>query len=153
MIKIKTFLSRSLAYFALSSMLSVSMADAAARVEYIYDNPGGKVVDFVLQKERYKKKGVFIEFHGSCESACTIFLSLPKDRMCVGPHARFGFHKPFFEGYNDPIKVRKAEQYLRKQYPWWVNRWLKQNGGLKKNIVYIPNSIVRKHIKECSSNV
>jgi hypothetical protein len=41
----------------------------------------------------YLDRGQLVEIRGTCESACTLWLGLPTDRLCVASHAWLGFHR------------------------------------------------------------
>jgi hypothetical protein len=135
-----------LSVFVTAMMLSSTVE---ANTIYISEDYGGYVVDYHHRKVEWKRSNTRVEFHGNCESACTIYLGLPKKRLCMTENARFGFHKPFIEGEHDPNILKQSERYLLSQYPKWVQKWIKLVGGLKQHIVYMPNSIIEKHIKRC----
>lgn len=148
----RTFLSVLLGAAMLASCTTTTQASKSySRTFQIHRDYGGYVLDYEIKKEEYKRTNVYIEFMGNCESACTMYLGLPKDRICVGPNAKFGFHRPYVEGRNDPIQDKKAEAWLIKRYPKWVRKWIKSTGGLKKDIVYIPDSIVRENVRACDT--
>jgi hypothetical protein len=41
----------------------------------------------------YLDHGQSVEIRGTCESACTLWLGLPADRLCIAPQAWLGFHR------------------------------------------------------------
>jgi len=55
----------------------------------IFNNSGGKIVLFALKLAQYRDAGTLVRFSGRCDSACTLFLSLPKQQTCISPGAYF----------------------------------------------------------------
>ena len=53
-------------------------------------NQGGHIGNFHKQYDQALFRNEQYRIKGSCMSACTIFLGLP--RVCVYPNAQFGFH-------------------------------------------------------------
>lgn len=115
----------------------------------IKNNGGGIVNDYFKKTKQYKKNKVSIQFHGYCNSACTIFLSLNKNRIFYHTNASFGFHKPYGGSENsDQI----AQDRMMKLYPGWVRKWLKSQGGLKKQMIYLDRETISRHMKRCPSS-
>jgi hypothetical protein len=76
----------------------------------------------------YRDHGQYVAIIGSCKSACTLWLGLPEDQLCVAPQAWLGFHKPkgyawgrldakstedataaLWAGYSAPLQARLGE--------------------------------------------
>src|SRR5918994_3365846 len=55
---------------------------------------GGYVVQYALRMLKLKQSGKPVQFAGKCQSACTIYLSLPRSQTCIAPGSSFGFHAP-----------------------------------------------------------
>ena len=89
-----------------------------------------------------------ISFPQRCDSACTIYLGLNQEQLCVTPAARFGFHLPFGSSSQGN---RVAATYLLKKYPRWVLGWLRDNGGLNRNLKVMPYEYVSQHIRPCGT--
>jgi hypothetical protein len=51
---------------------------------------GGRTRDFAVDVQKYRQSGELFRIRGHCQSACTMFLSLPN--ACVEPSARLLFH-------------------------------------------------------------
>lgn len=134
----------------LSLTVLSTTAIASVKTVYIYQDHGGYVVEFLTKKRYYESNGYEVEFHGPCESACTMYLGLPKDKLCVGPNAKFGFHKPYFTDRVDPEAVAYAEKIILEEYPKWVRKWIEESGGLKGYVKYLPKEIIKEHMKECA---
>ena len=51
---------------------------------------GGRTRDFAVDVQKYRQSGELFRIRAHCQSACTMFLSLPN--ACVEPSARLLFH-------------------------------------------------------------
>jgi len=87
-----------------------------------------------------------VSLEGACDSACTLYLSLPVEQLCVTPHASFGFHLPYGVGARQNAV---AANYLLSQYPDWVRQWIDGHGGLTHTIVRMEVDEVAKHLPLC----
>lgn len=101
---------------------------------------GGAVIDYAIKAKKTKS----VRFDGLCASACTLYLSVPD--KCATPRARFAFHRVYG---STPSGDEIATQYLWRNYPEWVRRWLIMHGGLTSTLKIMPNSYIRKYIKVC----
>lgn len=110
-----------------------------------YDQ-GGKIVRYALDVARTRRLGQTVRFSGRCDSACTLYLSLPENQICLMPGASFGFHAPYGSSTH---QNEMARDYMMKKYPQWVRDWLAENGGLKANIRRIGHATARKHVRAC----
>lgn len=94
----------------------------------IRNDRGGQVIHYALKMLRLKEAGHSVRFSGRCDSACTLYLALPRSKTCVSPGASFGFHLPYgASGAGNEV----AAQYLLSSYPGWVRSWIADKGGLK----------------------
>jgi hypothetical protein len=66
--------------------------DPPAIVEIIEDG-GGLMADYFEYYEQLRLNGNKIMITGDCYSACTLFFTLPKNKICFSKHAVLGFHK------------------------------------------------------------
>jgi hypothetical protein len=73
----------------LALMLAMPIAPAQAEVIVVQDDFGGNVLQYQARRKQLAKADL-VRLQGRCNSACTIFISLPN--ACVGPKAIFGFH-------------------------------------------------------------
>jgi len=118
-------------------------------VHVIKNNPGGTVIDYAMTSLHYQEEGSIVRFEGYCDSACTLLLGLPADKLCIYKGASFGFHRP----YGASKQANKAaEEYLYSQYPDWVRRWISDQGGLQSRIKRMPFEEASAHIKRCGHN-
>ena len=112
-----------------ASYRGVDLPPAAAEVT-IEDQNGGNVSLHASRVIDYGNAGSHLRVMGTCISACTLVLALPRDRICVGPNAAFGFHQPFLAGARN-IATADVGAAMADTYPPFVRQWLKVNfGGL-----------------------
>lgn len=57
----------------------------------ISNNDGGMIAHFALQLVQFRNHGTLVKFSGRCDSACTLFLSLPEHQTCIASGAYFRF--------------------------------------------------------------
>jgi len=118
----------------------------SGNVRVINDNPGGVLVNYAITRLDLQERGSQVRFAGYCDSACTLLLALPNNKLCVEPSASFGFHRP----YGSTKRGNKeAERYLVSQYPEWVKTWISSQGGLQDEINRMPFEKVSAHIRPC----
>lgn len=66
---------------------------AAAETIDVHDDHGGAVAQYDARWARLAAQGANVRIVGPCKSACTALLGhIPRNRICVTPQARFGFH-------------------------------------------------------------
>ncbi len=119
-----------------------------ADVHHVRNDRGGYVIDYALRMKRMERAGRLVRFAGRCDSACTLFLALPRTQTCVSQGAAFGFHLPYGSSRRGN---RVAASYLMNSYPGWVRSWLASNGGLSSGMKVMPYSYARQHLPECAS--
>lgn len=82
------------------TMLSISLTliclslpvQAWAKVQVIRADIGGDLQQRFTEIEQLRVQDVWVRIEGTCVSACTLYLGLPK--ACVVETARLGFHGP-----------------------------------------------------------
>ena len=97
----------------------------------IADDHGGAVWEYVSRASQWRASGVRVRLSGACYSACTVYLSLGPQRLCVAPNAVFGFHQAYYPGrfgapQDDVIRGATAAMY--QSYPASVRGWLGPKG-------------------------
>jgi hypothetical protein len=109
---------------------------------------GGEVINYAIKARELEQTGRKVRFSGSCDSACTIYLSLPRSQTCVTPGATFGFHLP----YGSSARNNKvAANYLMRQYPGWVRSWINVRGGLTGGMKRMDYTYAAKHLPSCET--
>lgn len=110
----------------------------------VINDHGGHVAAYIMRAERLDRAGLRVRFAGRCDSACTVYLGLP--RACVTRGVSFGFHLPFGAKAKGNEAARR---YLLSAYPAWVRAWLKEEGGLTASVKRMGYSYASKHLPTC----
>lgn len=131
-------------------LLSTVTADAflgsGSSAYTIRGDRGGQIITYALRMKKMERAGNDVRFAGRCSSACTLFLALPRSRVCITPSASFGFHLP----YGASAKGNRfARDYLVSKYPAWVRAWIARNGGLTNNMKTMDYAFAAKHLPAC----
>ncbi|MEP6565760.1 MAG: hypothetical protein ABJB10_11535 [Mesorhizobium sp.] len=135
-----TMMAMAIGFFAVLMMLP-------ANAETVRRNPGGQIVTFALHVAELRAADEPVHFDGACDSACTLYLSLPAEQLCVTPRASFGFHLPYGIGVKQNAF---AANYLLSQYPDWVRQWVDEHGGLSHTIMRMGADEVAMHLPICA---
>lgn len=115
----------------------------------IASDSGGDVVSYAIRVSHAKRRNTKVEFRGKCQSACTLFLSLPTDQVCITPGASFSFHK----AHSASADMNAwGTQYLLKTYPAWVVDWIEKKGGLSRNLLHMSYDYAARHLPPCTGN-
>jgi hypothetical protein len=102
-------------------------------------DPGGQIGPYLESLVALRGSGEQVIIDGPCLSACTMVLGvIPRNRICVTPRARLGFHAAWHPDENGrPATSREATQLLLNIYPQHVRNWIAQRGGLSRRIMYL----------------
>ena len=121
---------------AVLAALTASAAPAAVRIQA---DPGGQIGPYLEELEQLKGSGEQVIIDGPCLSACTMVLGvIPRNRICVTPRARLGFHAAWHPGENGrQVTSRAATQLLMDIYPENVRSWIKDRGGLTPRMMFL----------------
>lgn len=112
----------------------------------ISNNSGGMIVQFALKLAEYRDAGTLVKFSGRCDSACTLFLSLPKQQTCIKPGAYFRFHAP---SARSSRSERSAQAFMMTKYPEWVRSWIQEKGGLSPRLFKMDYAYASRFIPSC----
>jgi len=112
----------------------------------ISNNSGGMIVQFAVKLAEYRDAGTLIKFSGRCDSACTLFLSLPKQQTCIKPGAYFRFHAP---SARSSRSERSAQAFMMTKYPDWVRSWIQAKGGLSSRLFKMDYAYASRFIPNC----
>ncbi|MEW9806752.1 hypothetical protein ABUE31_12240 [Mesorhizobium sp. ZMM04-5] len=112
----------------------------------IRNDRGGQVIHYALKMLRLKEAGRSVRFSGRCDSACTLYLALPRSKSCVTPSASFGFHLPYGASRRGN---QVAAQYLLSSYPGWVRSWVASQGGLNGQIKTMSYGYASRFLPTC----
>jgi hypothetical protein len=117
-------------------------------VVLISNNSGGNIAAFAADAAGYRDSGTHVQFAGRCDSACTLFLGLPSQQICVAPGAYFRFHSPSGASARSE---HVAQNYLMRKYPGWVRAWIGRNHGLSHQLITMNYDYASQHIKTCAT--
>jgi hypothetical protein len=117
------------------------------RTVEINDDSGGYVLQYAIQMMRLKESRTNVRFMGRCDSACTLYLSLPYEQTCITPDAYFRFHSPSAPSASDIEAVRT---FMLKKYPRWVLTWISNQGGLTGQLVTMDYTYARRFMRACA---
>jgi hypothetical protein len=121
---------------AAMAFLSVSVAPAAVRID---GDSGGQIGPYLEKLAALRKSGERVVIDGPCLSACTMVLGvIPRERICVTPRARLGFHSAWQpSGSGQAVMNPAATRLLMELYPADVRAWLAKQGGLTPRMKYL----------------
>ena len=119
-----------------------------ANVKTVSGDRGGYVIDYAIRALKMRRSGTFVRFNGSCDSACTLYLSMPKSKVCITQSASFGFHLPYGVGARGN---QVAANFMMKNYPGWVRGWIAKRGGLKSSIATMTYADASRFLPTCPS--
>ncbi len=119
---------------------------ANKKVVTIRGDHGGVMLAYALKAKKMARAGTQVRIGGRCDSACTLYLGLPRNQVCVFPGASFRFHKP----YGGSAKANHAAaKFMMRNYPGWVRNWINRNGGLTSRLKTMPYSYVSQYVSSC----
>jgi len=133
---------------AVATALSFSSASATVRIVGDY---GGQIGPYLEHLSALRHSGERVVIDGPCLSACTMILGvIPRDRICVTPRARLGFHAAWNPGYDGaPTLSTGGTQLLMEIYPQQVRQWINRKGGLKQRMVYLSGRELTSMYRTC----
>jgi hypothetical protein len=119
-----------------AALMASSSAQAVVRIK---SDPGGQIGPYLENLVALRGSGERVIIDGPCLSACTMVLGvIPRDRICVTPRARLGFHAAWHPGEDgNPIPSREATKLLMDIYPEHVRSWIARRGGLSPRMMYL----------------
>ena len=123
----------------LGAVLAALTATAAPAAVRIKADPGGQIGPYLEELEVLRGSGERVIIDGPCLSACTMVLGvIPRNRICVTPRARLGFHAAWHPADNGrQVTSRAATQLLMDIYPENVRAWIKERGGLSPRMMFL----------------
>jgi len=138
------------AAFSLAVALGADAGLAASKQTpiWISGDRGGHVIRYALKVAKAKQSGQRVAIGGRCASACTLYLSMPKAKMCVSKGAQFAFHMPYGASSRSN---RLAAAYMMRKYPSWVRSWISRNGGLRSRMITMNYAYASKFLPTCTA--
>jgi hypothetical protein len=146
---------RYLRAFIGAAAIFIGAADAAVesqvpngRTVSVANNSGGSVVEFAIKAASYRKSRTRLQITGRCDSACTLYLTLPRTQLCVAPGAFFRFHAPQASSQSD---AKTAQNFMMRKYPGWVRQWITARGGLSRRLITMDYRYASKFVPSCTN--
>ena len=138
-------------YLLAAALCLVAAAPASADVR-IRSSPGGEVGKYLILFELVRESGERVIIDGPCLSACTMVLGvIPRERICVTPRARLGFHAAWHPGENGrPVTSKEATKLLMDIYPEEVRSWISSRGGLSPKMMYLTGRELASMYQTCN---
>lgn len=133
------------------AVLAVLASQPAFAVVRIANDAGGQIGPYLDRLASLRSSGQSIVIDGPCLSACTLLLGIiPRERICVTPRARLGFHAAWKPDANGNKRLsREGTKALWDLYPANVRSWLSRNGGLKPKMVYLSGTELASLVTAC----
>ena len=112
----------------------------------VRNSHGGNVVRFAIRTEQLKKNGTIVRFSGRCDSACTLYLGLPRSQTCLTRGASFRFHAPFARSGKTS---QAAQRFMYASYPGWVRNWIASKGGMTRRLITMDYAYASNFLPRC----
>lgn len=117
-------------------------ADDTRRVLVIHTDYGGEISKREIALAAMRVQTDEVQVQGVCASACTLILATKYNfKVCAGPDAKFGFHKPYQVDMNGTPGV--GYDFTAKADRGWTNMFLNQFSAKLRahlNNQYIPST-------------
>jgi hypothetical protein len=114
----------------------------------IANDPGGRIAEYRAALMQLRESGKPLRLAGRCASACTLYLSLPPEQLCISPNTTFLFHAPTTSSKNLTVLVQSR---MLNTYPSWVRAWISDRGGLTKRLLVMDYQFARKYLPTCKA--
>ena len=122
-------------------MASIGAQRAAAETIDVSDDHGGSVALYAQRWQGLAERGVDVRIVGPCQSACTVLLGyIPRQRICVTPQARFGFHTALRPDMT---------ALLWRGYAQDIRSWINARGGLTRDFKWMGAPDTFRYFHKC----
>jgi len=125
------------------SIYEMTFAPLAVSVK---DDSGGNIAQYIIRTEEYRATQTQVSFAGRCDSACTLYLNLEPEQLCIRQGAYFRFHAPTA---NSARVKRMAVAVMLERYPDWVKDWIFMKGGLGRRFMTMDYDYARQFVQPC----
>lgn len=82
-----------------------------------------------------------VVINGRCQSACTLFLSLGRGRVCITPRAELWFHQA---SYRSGKRSRYWSDKMFRLYPRKIRNYIRKRGGLRRGWIKLKGKRLRR---------
>lgn len=143
---------RTLAAFTLIAGIGTAWCGIIVKVAradiVITTDHGGSYRDYVARVDQARFSGERVVIDGPCESACTLYLSLPANQICATARGSFAFHAATSPAQGPLPALPHAETTLKvwQAYPPAVQIAIGQRGGLWTDVLRFP---ARRFVRAC----
>lgn len=120
----------------------------------VRNDPGGSLVARLRELHDLRMAGRPVEIRsGFCNSACTLYLSLPT--TCVTRETSFGFHGPTSSVPGLGLSAEEFEYWsklMADHYPAAIRTWfLREGRNITQGIYKVPGAqVIRAGVRECA---
>ena len=123
----------------LGAVLVAVAASPSLSAVRITSDPGGQIGPYMAKLDALRNSGQSVIIDGACLSACTMVLGvIPRDRLCVTPRARLGFHAAWrLNEAGRQVTSPDGTELLMSTYPQPVRDWIARRGGLSPRLMYL----------------
>ncbi len=138
----------------LTTAVAVCWNLPASATVRITSDPGGQIGSYLDHLQSLRSSGENVVIDGPCLSACTMVLGvIPRDRICVTPRARLGFHAAWRPDSADrPTTAEDGTALLMSVYPQPVRDWINRHGGLSPQLIYLSGNELAAMYPRCDGN-
>ena len=133
-------------FVASSAASSIAVSSANTGSINISGDRGGYLMVYALRMMKLEQSKTPVQFTGSCDSACTLYLALPRNQVCISSGATFNFHLPYGA---TPSGNRMAASYMLNSYPAWVRSWIRGRGGLTSQLISMDYAQASRFMPTC----
>ena len=126
--------------FAICILAALLMSLPAMAAVRIANDNGGRIDRYLYKFSALRASGERVIIDGACLSACTLVLgAVPRERICVTPRARLGFHAAwqFTDMGRRRVHSASGTRFLMDLYPQHVRQWISRKGGLKSHMIFL----------------
>lgn len=138
---------------ALAALFLMSVPAASKEIQVV-DDPGGRIVDRMVQIEIANKTNAQFQIIGEyCHSSCTMLLGA--DDVCISPETMFGFHGPhrFKRAKMTVDEFDRQSASLSQYYPHPIRSWFMSKArfvGPDELLFVSGEHLIGLGIKECA---
>lgn len=116
----------------------------------VRNDPGGLISTYAFRVGQLQKHDGKVRISGKCQSACTLYLALPRKDVCITPNAQFGFHYP---SKGTPGNKRRGANYMMRKYPYWVRSWIRSRNGLRNRMMVMDYRYASRYLPTCKATL
>jgi hypothetical protein len=138
----------------LGAVLVAAAASPSLSAVRITSDPGGQIGPYMAKLDALRNSGQSVIIDGPCLSACTMVLGVvPRDRLCVTPRARLGFHAAWrLNAAGRQVTSPDGTELLMSNYPQPVRDWIARRGGLSPRLMYLTGNELASMYPVCQQS-